>query len=153
LPDDRLLQRPIIHRCTPLAGAAPELLLLLLWFPCCYCWQVWYSGRRAASGDIERGSLCPEDRSSAVWWERSVKRCQIRVQVGHGCEQGAVVVVVGRGDLRVFRLSRLCLASQILLFRIFCDGGEAGWLRRDPSAGICQPHRSPEYKLVPVQRF
>ena len=122
--------------------AAPELLVL-----------IWYSVRGEASVNIERGSLCPEKGVAPSAVEAP---CVALLFLYSGC-----------GGTSVFRFRlHLCLASQILPFRIFCDGkavrlgrdpcGEANSLINDgreeshTSEGIRQPHQSPEYILVRV---
>ena len=104
-PNHRLLERPII-RCAPTHPTRRgDAELPLPWFPCC-CWLVWYSARRAASVDIERGSLCPENRSSVVRGGSatcSVVRYAFRLVTA--ANRALLLLSSGGGGVSVFSLS------------------------------------------------
>ena len=107
--------------------------------------------------------------------ERSEKHTESAISSGretHGISALLFPVLGMQWGLCVFHFHfclRHCLASRILFFRIFCNGKTVRF-GRDPceevnsliddrrsheshtSGGIRQPHQSPEYKLVRVQR-
>ena len=101
------LSSAVLQRAPP--AAAPELLLLF-----CCCWLVWYFARRAASVDIEREPLCPENRSSAVCGGGvacSVVRYAFRSVTA--VNRALLLLSSGYGGVSVFSVSVFVTASPV----------------------------------------